>query len=113
MGLPAQPGLRGVSQKKGSVEGQFPQTYYTSFSDFSTGITQVTFTGSQFAESTETAVLKVEEKVNGSKFVPTKIPLSGKPVFGARLLFPAFLKHAQSCVCSFLSSWPGQVPLDP
>ncbi|XP_032213011.1 single-pass membrane and coiled-coil domain-containing protein 4 isoform X3 [Mustela erminea] len=26
------------------------------------GITQVTFTGSQFAESTETAVLKVEEK---------------------------------------------------
>lgn len=72
----------GVSPKTGSVEGWFPKTYYTSFSDFSTGITQVSFTGNQFAGSTQTAVLEVEEEVNGSTFVPTKILLQGKPVWG-------------------------------
>lgn len=34
---------------------QTSQTYYTS-SDFSTGIIQITFPGSQFAETTEAAV---------------------------------------------------------
>lgn len=62
-----------MSPKMGSVEGCFPITYYTSFSDFSTGITQVSFTGNQFAGSTKTAVLEVEEEVKGSTFVPTKI----------------------------------------
>jgi hypothetical protein len=40
-----------------------PSIYYTSSSNFSTGVTQVTFTGNQFAEIIETAVLEFEKKV--------------------------------------------------
>lgn len=36
---------------------QTNQAYYTSPSDFSTGIIQITLPGSQFAETTEAAVL--------------------------------------------------------
>jgi hypothetical protein len=40
-----------------------PSIYYTFSSNFSTGVTQVTFTGNQFAEIIETAVLEFEKKV--------------------------------------------------
>uniref|UniRef100_A0A673TDK7 Single-pass membrane and coiled-coil domain-containing protein 4 n=1 Tax=Suricata suricatta TaxID=37032 RepID=A0A673TDK7_SURSU len=95
-GPPSQRGLGGVSQKRGLWRGQLPKTYYTSYSDFSTGITQVTFTGNQFAESLETAVLGVEEKFSPQEVLrldQRSVALPSKPSLDALLASPGKMRQ--------------------
>lgn len=90
--MPSQHRLRGCPQNRVCVMVA-SKTYYNSSSDFSTGITQVTSAGNRFAETIETAILEVEEKVRRCKFIPTQVLLLGKPMCGEGIRSLSFRRH--------------------